>query len=281
MDAGKADRAPGDRPKFGIRVSVKEAHGVQGERKGIVTRFRLTVPFSARYPGRRTSVFRRQKRGHPHIHGLVTGGGVSADGGHWHPARQSFLVPEIALAKLVRGKLKALLANKRPDLVVPLVWTKPWVVKITPWGEGQDAVLQYLARYVFRIAITNSRILALDDRTVTFRYKHRQSSRWRTCRIDGLEFIRRFLQHVLPKGLHKVRYFGLWHPSKRLTASNVRLLLYLERTQPPPAHPGSNLNNPKDDNQRLKPVEPRICPRCRQGHLVFFHRLTPKQAQAP
>ena len=218
---------------------------------------------------------------HPHIHCLVTGGGVAADGGHWHPARQSFLVPEIALAKLVRGKLKALLANKRPDLVVPLVWTKPWVVKITRWGEGQDAVLQYLARYVFRIAITNSRILALDDRTVTFRYKHRQSSRWRTCRIDGLEFIRRFLQHVLPKGLHKVRYFGLWHPSKRLTASNVRLLLYLERTQPPPAHPGSNLNNPKDDNQRLKPVEPRICPRCRQGHLVFFHRLTPKQAQAP
>jgi hypothetical protein len=220
---------------------------------------------------------------HPHVHCLVTGGGVSADGRHWHPARKSFLVPESALAKLVRAKLKALLLGKRPDLIVPnTAWTTPWVVKITRWGEGEDAVLRYLARYVFRIAITNSRIIALDDRTVTFRYKHRKSSRWRTCCIDGLEFMRRFLQHVLPKGLHKVRYFGLWHPSRRPTATKARLLLHLERDHSPAAaEPDRDLADPNDGNQPPNPVEPRLCPRCRRGHLVFVRELLPKWAQAP
>src|SRR5437868_291974 len=73
---------------------------------------------------------------HPHVHCLVTGGGVSADGRDWYPARKGYLFPERALAKLVRGKLKALLAQKRPDLIAPAAaWKKPWVVHITPWGE--------------------------------------------------------------------------------------------------------------------------------------------------
>lgn len=89
------------------------------------------------------------------------------------------------------------------------------MVHCTAWGKGEQAVLDYLARYVFRVAITNSRIVGLDDQAVTIRHKHRTSNRWRTIRIPGHEFMRRFLQHVLPKGLHKVRYFGLWHPAKR------------------------------------------------------------------
>ena len=218
---------------------------------------------------------------HPHVHCLVTGGGVSSDGRDWYPARRLFFAPEMALAKLVRGKLRALLANKRPDLIIPeTAWTTPWVVKIIPWGEGADAVLRYLARYVFRIAITNSRIVGFDDQAVTFRYKHRKSSRWRTCRIDGLEFMRRFLQHVLPKGLHKVRYFGLWHPSRRLTAANARLLLSLERGQSP-AEAACDLADPDHNTQVPHPTNPRICPRCRRGHLVFVRKLLPKWAQAP
>jgi hypothetical protein len=101
---------------------------------------------------------------HPHVHCLVTGGGVSDDGRHWHPARNGFLVPFMALAKLVRGKLKAALAQRRPDLVLPkATWSKRWVVHCTAWGEGDEAVLRYLARYVFRVAITNSRIVGLDE----------------------------------------------------------------------------------------------------------------------
>ena len=123
---------------------------------------------------------------HPHVHCLVTGGGISDDGRDWSPARKAFLVPHMALAKLVRGKLKAMLANKRPDLVTPATaWAKPWIVHINHWGQGHDAVLRYLARYVFRVAITNTRIVALDDHTVTIRYKKRKSSRWRTCRMPA------------------------------------------------------------------------------------------------
>jgi Putative transposase/Transposase zinc-binding domain len=218
---------------------------------------------------------------HPHVHCLVTGGGVSDDGRDWHAARKGFLVPSIALAKLVRGKLKAGLANKRPDLLLPdTVWTTPWVVHITRWGQGEQAVLDYLARYVFRIAITNTRIVGLDDRTVTFRYKQRKSSRWRTCRIDGHEFIRRFLQHVLPKGLHKVRYFGLWHPAKRQYAAQARLLLELERTAPPinrirSPDPSSADQSPNNPGQFL------ICPACHRGHLIHVRKLTPKNALGP
>ena len=218
---------------------------------------------------------------HPHVHCLVTGGGVSNDGTHWHPARPAFFAPEAAIAKLVRGKLKAWFAQERPDLVIPdTAWTKPWVVKIIRWGEGEDAVLRYLARYVFRIAITNSRIVGLDERTVSFRTKHRQSRRWRTCTLEGAEFMRRFLQHVLPKGLHKVRYFGLWHSSKRLTASKVRLLLHMERSSPLPLEPLPNTATPGPDDQNSA-TEPRICPRCGIGHLVCVGKLLPKQAQGP
>jgi hypothetical protein len=84
---------------------------------------------------------------HPHVHCLVTGGGISADGQVWWPARQGFLVPEKALAVLVRGKLMAALAKRWPDLILPKsVWAKQWVVHCTPWGKGEPAVLDYLAR---------------------------------------------------------------------------------------------------------------------------------------
>jgi hypothetical protein len=121
---------------------------------------------------------------HPHVHCLVTGGGVSADGRCWCPARRTFLVPPKALVKLVRGKLKALLGRCRPDLVLlASVWRKPWVVHITSLGASEQAVLDYLARYVFRVAITNVRLVGLDEQAVAIRCKQRQSARWRTCRI--------------------------------------------------------------------------------------------------
>ena len=93
----------------------------------------------------------------------------------------------------------AALAKRRPDLVLPeAVWRKPWVVHCTAWGDGVEAVLEYLARYVHRVAITNNRIVGLDDDGVTIRHKERASGRWRHTRLTGHEFMRRFLQHVLP-----------------------------------------------------------------------------------
>jgi hypothetical protein len=218
---------------------------------------------------------------HPHVHCLVTGGGVSDDGADWRPARRAFLVPVRALAKLVRGKLRAGLQKSRPDLVLPdAVWSKPWVVQCTPWGEGEQAVLDYLARYVFRVAITNTRIVGLDDEAVAIRHKHRKSNRWRITRIPGQEFMRRFLHHVLPKGLHKVRYFGLWHPAKRKDAARARLLLLLDgQTTQPRGRIGADAAdlsaNPKTSD------DPRVCPCCRKGLLMFVRQLSPKWAQGP
>ena len=222
---------------------------------------------------------------HPHVHCLVTGGGVSDDGRQWHPARNGFLVPFAALAKLVCGKLRAALSKRRPDLIFPeATWSKRWVVHCTAWGEGDEAVLCYLARYVFRVAITNSRIVGLDESGVTLRHKHRASNRWRTIRLSGHEFMRRFLQHVLPKGLHKIRYYGLWHPTRRAHTRQARLLLLLSR----PAN--SDLDAPSSDAtaDAIDPSghhtpcdEPRTCPHCKEGHLIHIGRLYPKQASGP
>ena len=96
---------------------------------------------------------------HPHVHCLVTGGGLSDDGTTWHPAGKTFLFPKSALATRARARFRDAFARLCPDAdLAPHVWQIPWVVDITPWGEGQHAALDYLARYAFRIAITNNRI---------------------------------------------------------------------------------------------------------------------------
>jgi hypothetical protein len=172
---------------------------------------------------------------HPHVHLLVSGGGIGKDGASWREAKHPFLVPVRALSRLVRGKFHDALRKERPDLEAQQrasVWTREWVAWCKPWGQGEHAVLDYLARYVHRIAITNGRILAMDERTVTFRYKDRKHQQWRTCTVTGHEFMRRFLQHVLPKGFHKIRYYGLWHPAQRAQRENARRALLLKQAQP-------------------------------------------------
>lgn len=218
---------------------------------------------------------------HPHVHCLVTGGGISDDGNHWHPARKAFLVPVRALAKLLRGKVKAAFEKQRPDIAIPpAVWSKPWVAHCTVWGNGEQAVLDYLARYVFRVAITNTRIIGLDDQAVTIRYKHRKSNRWRINSIPGQEFMRRFLQHVLPKGLHKVRYFGLWHPTKRASAARAHLLLLLDHPAITRQTETTNGTIDLPINEDC-PIVARTCPFCGKGFLVLIRRLSPKQARGP
>ena len=220
---------------------------------------------------------------HPHVHCLVSGGGISDDGSTWHPARRKFLVPIKALARLVRGKFRAMLQRKRPDLGIPdAVWRTPWILHVTAWGTGEQAVLDYLARYVFRIALTNTRIVGLDDQTVSIRYTERRTGRPRTCRLSGDEFIRRFLQHVLPRGFHKVRYFGLWHPAQRRNAARVRQMLQLQA--PPKLDPPLDPVAPPLEPSSADPTplaEPLICPHCRQGRLIFIRTLISRQAMAP
>ena len=219
---------------------------------------------------------------HPHVHCLVSGGGISEDGTTWHPARRTFLLPIKALARKVRGKFRALLQQRCPELIVPdVVWHKDWIAHVTAWGRGEQAVLDYLARYVFRIAITNARIVGLDDAGVTFAYRDRKTGRRRICRLSGEEFMRRFLQHVLPRGFHKVRYFGLWHQAHRQDAARVRQMLELQA--PPPTGPLPETAVPPDPIEAaLAPaIEPRICPHCHQGRLIFIRTFARGLAMGP
>lgn len=162
---------------------------------------------------------------HPHVHYLVPAGGLSEDGQTWFPARKEFLVPVKPLSILFRAKFRD--ALKKTDLfaLVPnKIWKQEWVVHCQPVGNGM-AALRYLAPYIFRVAISNNRILKLEDGLVTFRYTASDTGKTRHCTVSAEEFIRRFLQHVLPKGFIKVRYCGFFSSGNRHRLHQVRRLL--------------------------------------------------------
>lgn len=216
---------------------------------------------------------------HPHAHCLATGGGYTPQG-DWQPAKKGFLFPVQALSILVRGKFMTAMKRLRPDIVLPAsAWQQQWVSHCTPWGVGEQAVLDYLARYTHRIAITNSRIVTIDDQNVTFRYKDRKQCRWRTCTVTGFEFMRRFLQHVLPEGFHKVRYFGLWHPKKRQFVQRIRLCLALEQPASATEQQPSNKSSEQIASSKIEPGAP--CPCCTTGLLVLVRRIPRPNARAP
>ncbi len=167
---------------------------------------------------------------HPHVHLLVSGGGIAEDGTAWCEAKHPYLIPVRAASPILRAKFRELMEKRQPGLCAQqprAAWTKKWNVWCKHTGQGKTAVLDYLARYVHRIAITNARIVAMDDSTVTFRYKERKKDRWRSRTLSGHQFMRQFLQHVLPKGFHKVRYYGLWNPKKRAFPHNACIALQL------------------------------------------------------
>jgi ribosomal protein L37AE/L43A len=179
---------------------------------------------------------------HPHVHYVVPGGGLVPDGKAWHPAREDFLLPVRALSMIFRAKFRdALRKTELFPEIPPEVWTQDWVVHCQPVGDGAHA-LKYLAPYIFRVAISNKRILQLENDEVTFGYTDGRSGQRKTCTLNAEEFIRRFLQHVLPKGFSKVRYYGFYSPSRREALSKVRQLLSCATTParqgpPPPAQP--------------------------------------------
>jgi hypothetical protein len=146
---------------------------------------------------------------HPHVHYLIPGGGWTSDG-TWKPSRKNFLLPVKALSTIFRAKFRDALRKADADCyaqVTAAAWQQPWVVHCQPVGSGRHA-LTYLAPYIFRVAISNNRILKLAHGKVTFRYRTTDTGKLRQCTLPAQEFIRRFLQHVLPRGFVKVRYYG-------------------------------------------------------------------------
>lgn len=167
---------------------------------------------------------------HPHVHLLVPGGALAADG-TWRPCRrrksgEPYLVPVHALSVKFWGRFLHLARRAVPHVVFPeLPRKKRWVVHAKPVLQGGERVIEYLGRYIHRTALSERALVACDEQSVAFHYRDNRDGQRKVMTLPGEEFLRRYLQHVLPRGLHRVRAFGLLHPSQRTTLRRLQLLL--------------------------------------------------------
>jgi hypothetical protein len=209
---------------------------------------------------------------HPHVHLLVTAGGISDDGAAWvQPEHPRFFLPERPLSAIFRGKFRHRLLKAGLYALVPkTAWEKSWVVDCKYAARGEK-VLDYLGRYLFRIAIANSRLDCLaQDGTVRFHYRDNRSGDLKTTTLSAEQFISRFLAHVLPERFTKVRYSGLFSSSNRhrLEASRQRLSsVGADSLQASP-----NSTAAKSDLGTIAHSEktPARCPQCKIGRLVLI-----------
>jgi hypothetical protein len=201
---------------------------------------------------------------HPHVHCVVTGGGLSCNvrgeidaSPRWVSCRPGFFLPVRVLSRVYRGKflagLRALAAQGKvtlPDLG-PL-YAKDWVVYAKPPFGGPEQVLKYLARYTHRVAISNHRLVKLADGRVTFRYHdYADSRKEKLLTLSAEEFLRRFVQHVLPKGFMKIRHYGLLASRQREARLRQARKLLLPK-----------LALPAHASNAIEPAEPARCPQC-------------------
>ena len=220
---------------------------------------------------------------HPHVHMIVPGGGISADGSRWIASSEDYLLPVPVLSRLFRGKMLAMLKmahdagrlqffGPHADLadkaafkafLEPLYDTKWHVYAKRPFA-GPEQVLAYLARYTHRVAISSSRLIAADQRGVTFKYKDYRSEgpgRYKTMTVAAGEFIRRFMLHVLPKGFHRIRHYGLLASSRTKADTIARARKLIELAAPAQQLPPTTKDQPPTNTDATdKPVHP--CPRC-------------------
>ena len=212
---------------------------------------------------------------HPHVHLLVTAGGLADDGAWVKPAHRRFLFPGYAISKIFRAKVRD--AFHRSDLhneMPAQAWTRKWTVHVKHAGDGRRTV-EYLSRYVYRVAITNPRIELFDGRFVTFRYVHSRTHDTRRLKLPVNTFLARFLQHVLPKGFTKVRYYGLFSPGSQKQLDRARNLLERELLRKPSPDPSPHATDSTPDRsmkvaQHRQSCRP--CPHCSEGNMVLIQR---------
>jgi hypothetical protein len=225
---------------------------------------------------------------HPHIHCIVPGGGLSPDRSRWVKARERFLFPIRVLSRLFRGKFLAYLAKaadagtlrfggSTASLADPVRFAaflreqgrKEWVVYAKPPFGSPEQVLKYLARYTHRVAISDRRILAIQGDTVTFSYRGRaEGDGRRVMTLSGVEFLRRFLLHILPSSFVRIRYFGLL--ANRGRAANLARCRELLGVSPAEATPAASAPAPD-----AAETEPPRCPFCATGQLRWAGILAP------
>ena len=207
---------------------------------------------------------------HPHIHYLIPGGGLSPDGRQWIGARPRFLLPVKPLGAHVCTLFKTRLRREHPDLFAQVpakVWQRHWNVDSRPAGSGQNA-LRYLSRYVFKTATSNRTVPLTAQGKLRWSYRESKTGRQTSIQLEPLEFMARFLQHILPRSYARVRTFGWLHPAAKVRGNRVRALLGQpplltsaeERTWNPPPDPDLEL----PAKQTLSPCSAPLCPRCQQ-----------------
>ena len=234
---------------------------------------------------------------HPHVHGIVPGGGLSADGQRWVACKPGFFLPVRVLSRLFRRRfLEALDRVHRAgqlqffgedaalaDAETFAAWLTPlraceWVVYAKRPFAGPAAVLAYLSRYTHRVAISNQRLIAFDDQGVTFRWKDyrlRGHTRIKTMTLSADEFMRRFLLHVLPSGLHRIRHYGLIaNAERRDNLARARELLQVQA-------PGAE-TEPQTEGRPLACAPPSfVCPDCGAAMIVIDTLLRTPRIRAP
>jgi hypothetical protein len=240
---------------------------------------------------------------HPHVHAVVTGGGLSCNAHglvdrdpRWRSCRPGFFLPVRLLSRVFRGKYlelvraafdggrlyfparwQALADPARFTAWLRLLYAQEWVVYAKPPFGGPEQVLKYLARYTHRVAISNHRLQKLQAGHVTFRYQdYADGHRQKTMTLDAVEFLRRFLQHVLPKGFLKIRHYGLLANRQRQhKLQRSRQLLLVANLAG--ALAGVGLTPP--ESARIDPAQAPHCPQC--GGQRFLRRALPKEGEPP
>jgi len=236
---------------------------------------------------------------HPHLHCIVTGGGLSEDDHEWIEGRKDFSLPVKVLSRLFRGKMLAYLkkAYQADELIFPgriaawadkrffqeqltVLYQKEWVVYCKPPLGRPEQVLDYLARYTHRVALTNDRILRVEEDQVTFRYRDSHDhNRIKEMTLDAMEFIRRFLLHVLPDRFVKIRHYGLLSNRKRKIC--VRLCKELLGMAPSVAKDPVPRSTWQEIMERLTGIDPMQCPHCGKGKMVTRKILLPLKDRSP
>ena len=213
-------------------------------------------------------------RYHPHIHFLIPGGGITPRG-RWRFTEEDFFLPAPALSPLFRAKFRdALKQTPLLGSVPSIVWRQKWVVDCKAAGTG-ETVLKYFAPYIFRVALSNHRLVQLEKGQVTFKCKDRKTKQTRLLTLPALQFISRFLQHVLPDGFVKVRYYGFLHPKNRQLFERV---LWALSGDPSPklAHPSESTQGEEVSNPTRTPA----CPQCGRA-MILIETLLPQKRGPP
>ena len=228
---------------------------------------------------------------HPHVHCIITGGGLSLDGTRWVSCRQDFFIHVKVLSKVFRGKFLDYLkkAYDRKDLKFPgkveflaeknafnamlsELYNQEWVVYCKPPLENAEQAIEYLGRYTHRVAISNERIVRLEGVSVTFSYRDSSDNdKIKYMRLDAQEFIRRFLLHILPDKFVKIRHYGLL--SNRGKGIKLALCRELLGVLVNSEHEDSRKETWEDLLIRLTGINPRLCPVCGQGRMHIKERL--------